>query len=181
MAAQLSPDMLQKLFALRDALAAAPRGEQTERVKAFAEFIGKKPNTVYRWLKDHSGRKTNRSPRADKGKTSVPIETLEMLAGMKREAVRGNGNKTLPTGVAMNILHTNGVEITVSKGRYNAILREKNLDVDSIMASRSHIQTRPEHVNQVFQVDPSLCVIYYMHGKQFIMRDDFYVTNKIFS
>jgi len=178
MAAQLSPDMLQQLFALRDALAAAPRGEQTARVKAFAEFVGKKPNTVYRWLKEHSGRKTNRSPRADKGKTSVPAETLEMLSGMKRECVRGNGNKTLPTGVAMNVMQENGVEITVSKSRYNALMRERNLDVDSIIASRSHIQTRPKHVNQVMQVDPSLCVIYYMHGRQFIMRDEEFYKNK---
>jgi hypothetical protein len=179
MAAQLSPDMLQQLFNLRDALATAPRGEQTERVVAFANFIGRSPQTVHRWLKDHSGRKTNRKLRADKGKSSVPTETIEMMAGMKRETVRGNGNKTLPTPVAMNILHGNGIEITVSKSRYNAIMRERNLDVDSIMASRSHIQTRPEHVNQVYQVDPSLCVIYYMGGKQRIMRDEEFYKNKL--
>jgi hypothetical protein len=178
MAAQLSPDMLQQLFALRDALAAAPRGEQTARVEAFAGFIGKSPQTIHRWLKEHSGRKTNRKTRADAGCTSVPTETIEMLAGMKREGVRGNGNKTLGTAVAMNILHENGVQITVSKSRFNAIMREKNLDVNSIMQSRSHIQTRPKHVNQVYQVDPSLCVIYYMHGRQFIMRDEEFYKNK---
>lgn len=178
MAMQLSPDMLQQLFLLRDALAAAPRGEQSAKVKAFAKSIDRSPQTIHRWLKNHSGRKTNRKPRADKGSTSVPTETLEMMAGMKRETVRGNGNKTLPTGVAMNILHQNGVEITVSKSRYNAIMREKNLDVDSIMASRTTITTRPKHVNQVYQVDPSLCVIYYMAGKQFIMRDEEFYKNK---
>lgn len=178
MATQLSADMHQQLFALRDALAAASRGERTARVAAFAGIIGKSPQTIHRWLNDHAGRKTNRKARADKGSTSVPTETLEMMAGMKREGVRGNGNKTLPTGVAMNILHQNGIEITVSKSRYNAIMREKNLDVDSIMASRTHIQTRPKHVNQVMQVDPSLCVIYYMHGRQFIMRDEEFYKNK---
>lgn len=178
MATQLSPDMLQQLFSLRDALNAAQHGEQTAQVEAFALRIGKRACTVWRWLKDHAGYQTGRKRRSDAGKTSVPTETLEMMAGMKREAVRGNGNKTLPTGVAMNILHQNGVEITVSKSRYNAIMREKNLDVDSIMASRTTITTRPKHVNQVYQVDPSLCVIYYMAGKQFIMRDEEFYKNK---
>lgn len=178
MATQLSPDMLQQLFALRDALNAARHGEQTAQVEAFADRIGKKACTVWRWLKDHAGYQSGRKKRADAGSTSVPIATLEMMASMKREAVRGNGNKTLPTGVAMNILHKNGVEITVSKSRYNAIMREKNLDVDSIMAARTTITTRPKHVNQVYQVDPSLCVIYYMHGKQFIMRDEEFYKNK---
>lgn len=179
MATQLSPDMLQQLFALRDALAAAPRGEQTARVEAFANFICKSPQTVHRWLKEHSGRKTCRKTRSDSGKTCVPTEHIEMMAGMKRENVRGNGNKTLGTGVAMNIMHSNGIEIKVGKARYNALMREKNLDVNSIMASRSHIQTRAKHVNQVMQVDPSLCVIYYMGGKQRMMRDEEFYKNKL--
>ena len=178
MAQQLSPDMLKQLFALRDRLDAMPFGGRSKHVESFAEFIGKKPCTVHRWLKVHSGRKTARKRRSDSGKTCVPTETIEMLAGMKRECVRGNGNKTLPTGVALNILHENGVEITVSQSRYNAIMRERKLDADSIMGSRTHIQTRPKHVNQVFQVDPSLCVIYYMGGKQFIMRDEEFYKNK---
>lgn len=177
--ATLSPDMLQQLFALRDVLVEAQHSEQTAKVKAFAERIGRSPQTVYRWLKDHAGRKTNRKARADKGTTAVSEAVIEMMAGMKREAVRGNGNKTMPTGVAMNILSRNGIEITVSKARYNAIMRERNLDVDSIIASRSHIRTRPDHVNQVYQVDPSLCVIYYMGGKQRIMRDEEFYKNKL--
>lgn len=179
MATQLSPDMLQQLFALRDALAAAPHGEQTARVKAFAKYIEKSPQTIHRWLKEHSGRNTARKKRSDAGSSCVPVEHIEMMAGMKRENVRGNGNKTLGTSVAMNIMHGNGIEITVSKSRYNALMREKNLDVDSIMVARSHIQTRAKHVNQVMQVDPSLCVIYYMGGKQRMMRDEEFYKNKL--
>lgn len=178
MATQLSPDLLQQLFALRDALLTAQHGERTAQVAAFAKFIGKSPQTVHRWLKEHSGRKTARKKRSDAGTSCVADETIDMMSGMKREGVRGNGNKTLPTGVAMNILHQNGVEITVSKSRFNALMRERQLDVDSVMQSRTHIQTRAAHVNQVMQVDPSLCVIYYMHGRQFIMRDEEFYKNK---
>lgn len=179
MASQLSPGLLQQLFVLRDALAAAPHGTQTVQVNAFAERIGRKANTVHRWLKDHAGRATDRKKRADAGRSCMPLETLEMIAGMKREGVRGQGKKIVPTGVAMNILDNNGVEITVSKSRCNALMREKRMDVDSVVNSRSHIQTRPEHVNQVFQIDPSLCVIYYMRGKQFMMRDEEFYKNKL--
>lgn len=179
MATQLSPDMLAQLFALRDALAAAPRGEQSARVESFARFIGKSPNTVHRWLKDHTGRKTNRKKRADAGSSCVPDGTLELIAGMQREGVRGNGKKIVPTAVAMNIAHSNGVSIHVTEGQFNRLMRAKRLDVASVVNSRSHIAMRAEHVNQEFQIDPSLCVIFYMAGKQFIMRDEEFYKNKL--
>lgn len=177
--AALSPDMLQQLFTLRDALNAAQHGEQTAQVEAFAGRIGKRACTVWRWLKDHAGYQSGRKRRADAGSTRLPTDTLEMIAGAKREAVRGNGNKTLGTPVAMNIAHTNGLEVNVGKSRINALMRGLKLDVDSVTNSRSHINTRPEHVNQVYQVDPSLCVIYYMGGKQRIMRDEEFYKNKL--
>ncbi|MDH2918478.1 MAG: hypothetical protein PXX73_04715 [Sideroxydans sp.] len=179
MATQLSPDMLEQLFALRDALAAAPRGEQSARLESFANFIGKSPNTVHRWLKDYAGRKTNRKTRADAGSSCVSDGTLELIAGMQREGVRGNGKKIVPTAVAMNIAHHNGVDIKVSEGQFNRLMRAKRLDVASVVSSRSHIAMRAEHVNQEFQIDPSLCVIFYLQGKQFIMRDEEFYKNKL--
>lgn len=179
MASQLSPDMLEQLFALRDALAAAPRGEQTARVAAFAEFIGKAPNTIWLWLKTHAGYETGRKKRSDAGGSRMADSTLDVMAAMKREGVRGNGKKTMPTPVAMNIAHVNGLEVNLSKSRINALMRAKRLDANSVMAARNTIQLRSEHPNHVHQIDPSLCVVYYMGGKQRIMRDEEFYKNKL--
>lgn len=179
MATQLSPDMLVQLFALRDALAAAPRGEQTARVAAFAEFIGKAPNTIWLWLKAHTGYESGRKKRSDAGGSRMADSTLEVMAAMKREGVRGNGKKTMPTPIAMNIAHVNGMEVNLSKSRVNALMRVKRLDAASVMGARNTIQLRSEHPNHVHQIDPSLCVVYYMGGKQRIMRDEEFYKNKL--
>jgi len=179
MATQLSPDMLQRLFTLRDALIAAPHGSQRALVVAFASDIGMQANTVYQWLKVHAGYQSGRKKRADAGSTRLPTETLEVIAAAKREGRRANDKDTMPTPIAMNIAHVNGMVVNVGKGRINALLRERGMDVESIANSRTHIQTRAAHVNQVIQVDPSLCVIYYMGGKQRIMRDEEFYKNKL--
>ncbi len=179
MVAKLSPDMLQQLFTLRDALTAAPHGEQTAHVEAFAQQIGKSVNTVWVWLKAHAGYQSGRKKRADAGSSRLPNETLEVIASAKREAVRGNGKATLPTEVAMNIVASNGLEVNVSASRINTLMRQQRIDVKSVMNARNHIQMRTEHPNQLHQIDPSLCLIYYMGGKQRIMRAEEFYKNKL--
>ena len=179
MAAQLSPDMLQQLFMLRDALTDTQHGEQTAKVEAFAKQIGKSVNTVWVWLKAHAGYTSGRKKRADAGNSRIAGEAIETIAAMKREGVRGNGKKTMPTPVAMNIAHVNGMEVNLSKGRINALMRERRLDAASVMAARNTIQLRSQHPNHVHQIDPSLCVVYYMGGKQRIMRDEEFYKNKL--
>ncbi|KAF0205509.1 MAG: integrase rve superfamily [Gallionellaceae bacterium] len=179
MAAQLSPDMLQQLFTLRDALNAAQHGEQTAQVEAFANRIGKSVNTVWVWLKSHAGYQSGRKRRADAGKTGISVDAIETIAAMKREGVRGNGKKTMPTCVAMNIAHVNGIEVNLSKSRINTIMREQRLDVASVVGARNTIQLRTEHPNHMHQIDPSLCLIYYMGGKQHAMRAEEFYKNKL--
>ena len=131
MAHQLAPDLLQELFALRDRIAAAPHGCATELVHNFASLIGRNPSTVYTWLRTHAGYRTGRKKRADAGTTALPKETLHFIAAAKREGIRGNGKATLPTAVAMNIAHTNGINVTVSEGRVNALLRAARMDAST--------------------------------------------------
>lgn len=177
--ATLSPDLLQQLFALRDALRAAPHGAQRQLVAAFAEQVGKGVNTVYIWLKAHAGYAPQRKQRKDAGSTRMDEAVLTAIGGMKREAVRGNGKKTMPTGISMNIAHVNGMTVNLSEGRINTLLRARRLDPASVMAARNTIQLRSEHPNHVHQIDPSLCVVYYMGGKQRIMRDEEFYKNKL--
>ncbi|MGQ0711009.1 MAG: transposase [Rhodoferax sp.] len=178
MAHKPAPDLLQELFALRERIAAAPHGGATELVHQFANLIGRSPATVYTWLRTHAGYRTGRKKRADAGTTALPKDTLHFIAAAKREAIRGNGKATLPTAVAMNIAHTNGIEVTVSESRVNALLRCARMDAKAQAAARNHITLRSLHPNHLHQIDPSLCLIYYTPKGQAIMRDEEFYKNK---
>jgi hypothetical protein len=175
---QLTPDMLRELLTLRDRIAQAPHGGATALVHQFARLIGKNPNTVYTWLRTHAGYESGRKKRADAGTTALAQETLHFIASAKREALRGNGKATLPTAVAMNIAHTNGIDIPVSEGRVNALLRAHRMDVKAQRAARNHITLRSLHPNHLHQIDPSLCLLYYTPRGQAIMRDEEFYKNK---
>lgn len=174
----ISPALAEELFSLRDRLAAAPHGEGVELVKKFSGLIGRSPQTVYGWLRRHAGYDSGRKRRADKGKTRMPDESLDFIAGAQREAVRGNGKLILPLAVAMDVAEANGYSVNVSKGRVGAILRARRMDAKSVTAARNHGALRSLHPNHVHQIDPSLCVLFYMNGQQRVMRDEEFYRNK---
>ena len=179
MATSLSPELLQELFTLRERINAAPHGEATEIVRRFAEVIGRNPNTIYTWLKKHAGFKTDRKKRADAGKTSLPDDTLSFIASVKREAVRGNGKDTMPIGVAMNIAANNGMEVNVSRSRVGVLMRQRRMDTKTVMSARNHIELRSLYPNHMHQIDPSLCLVYYMGKRQMVMREEEFYKNKL--
>lgn len=176
---RLAPDTMQALLDLRDRLAQAPRGTQTRLVHDFARAVGKSPSSIYAWLRTHAGVRRTRKKRSDAGSTALPRETLEFIAAVKREGVRGNGKATVPTAVAMNLAHANGIALPVSASRINALMRSRRMDAASQSAARSHIALRSLHPNHVHQIDPSLCLLYYTpRGEQKIIRDETSYKNK---
>jgi transposase InsO family protein len=173
-------DQLQELVALRDALRAAPPkgGERTRLIKAFAAARHQSTSTVYRWLKDHAGFETGRKRRADSGTSRLPVQSLEFIAGSIQQSVRRNGISTQPICVAMNIAHENGLVINVSESRIGALLRSQKMDVKTQATARNHQRLRSEHPNHVHQIDPSLCLVYYLGGRQQIMTEEQFNKNK---
>jgi|GEM_PF-272921 len=176
----LPPDTIKALVELRDRLSDAPAksGARDQLVRAFARLHGCQPSTVYRWLKVYAGHATGRKRRADAGSTRLPLDTLHFIAAAKREAVRDNNKATLPTAVAMNIAHTNGITVPVSESRVNALLRAHRMDVRAQMAARNHVTLRSLYPNHLHQIDPSLCLIYYTPRGQAIMREAEFNKNK---
>lgn len=184
MASALSPETLRDLLALRDQLLTAPPkgGQRGALVQAFVQAQGaKNAGTVYRWLKQHVGYKTERKRRTDSGTTRLPEESLNFLASSISQSVRNTGVSTKPICVAMNIAHANGMVVNVSASRVATLLRDKNLDVKTQANARNHLRMRSLHPNHVHQIDPSLCLIYYMGGKQCVMREEEYNKNKPFA
>lgn len=180
MATALPFDTLQALVALRDQLNAAPvkGGERGRLISDFGLLHGCKPATVYRWLTAHAGYDTGRKRRADAGSTRLPEETLRFMASSMKQSVRANGISTKPICVAMNIAHENGMTVNVGPSRVAALLRANKLDAKTQAEARNHQRMRVLHTNYVHQIDPSLCLVYYLGGRQHIMDEATFNKNK---
>ena len=175
----MTPELAQKLSRLADALTSAPHGNRTALIKQFAESVAASYATVYAWLKRHTYFEPRpRKRRADAGRTHVQQESLDFIAAAQREAVRGNGKQTMPLSVAMNIADANRLPINVCKSRLGALLRARRMNAKTMMAARNHGALRSLYPNHVHQIDPSLCVLYYINGRQHVMRDQEFNKNK---
>ncbi|MBE2242458.1 MAG: DDE-type integrase/transposase/recombinase [Burkholderiaceae bacterium] len=181
-AAALAPDVIAALTTLRDRLAALPPkgGERGRLVREFAALHGCAPQTVHAWLKRHAGRDTGRKKRADAGRTVIAESTLDFIAGSMKLGVRGSGQHIKPLAVAMNIADASGLEVNLSASRIGTLLRQRRLDVArQDESARNHIRMRSLFPNHVHQVDPSLCVVYYLHGRMCVMEEAEFNKNKL--
>jgi hypothetical protein len=173
-----SPEMLELLFALRRQLEAAAHGQGGPLIDGFAELHGRSNKTIWKWLRVHAGYNTGRKKRADAGTTKLPEESLVFIAASKNLSVRANGKATKPTGVAMNIADANGLAVNIGASQINRILRSRKLDTKSQANARNHTQMRSLYPNHVHQIDPSLCLIYYVGKRQMMMTEAEFNKNK---
>lgn len=174
----MPPEVLVSLVALRDRLTAAPHGERRSMVEAYASSTGRSTGTVYNWLRDHANYESGRKRRSDAGTSRLSGDTLELIAAMRQEGLRQNGKQTLPLGVALNVADINGADINVSQSQVARLLRQRRMDTATVGASRSTGELRTEFANQVHQIDPSLCLLYYMGGRQHLMTEQKFYKNK---
>ena len=182
MRSKLSPSLIKALFDLKEKVQATRHGVKAKLVADFAAMQGNSPATVYGWLKTQCGYMgssgAGRKTRADRGNTAIKDDAITFLAAAKRESMRGNGKGIMPTNVAMNVADQNGMDICLSRGRINSILRERGLTNDALAAPRDTTRLRSLHPNHVHQIDPSLCVLFYMGGRQHIMDEAVFNKNK---
>ncbi|MFN3987613.1 MAG: hypothetical protein ACK4KV_19150 [Rhodocyclaceae bacterium] len=179
MAAQLTPEARDYLRDLACRLDAAPHGGKGALVSAAAAFLGWSPQTVHRHLKSAAGRNTGRATRRDKGSTTVPAEALLALGAAQREAIRDNGKQALFTTTARSVLEQNSYRFGCSTGHLNRLLRARKLDVAAQRNVDPVQALRAPHPNHTHEIDPSLCLVYYLRGKQHSLRDREFYKNKL--
>lgn len=158
----------------------AGHGKSGELLASAQAFLGWSRSRLYRQLNKQAGWISGRATRSDKGRTKQNEQALELLAALKKEGVRKNGKATVHTPTAASLAQVNGAEISVSPSRINRLLKDRRLDTTSQLRASAHTTMRALHPNHVHQVDPSLCLIFYMpNGEQRIMRDDEFYKNKL--
>ena len=172
-------NVTQYLAELAGKLDRAQHGERGHLVSTAAKFLCWSDQRVYNQLKRRCAWNSGRKPRADKGTTAQPLDALKVVGSMQRQSVRKNGKLVLHLPTALSIAATNGKPIAVSRGRFGRLLRDRKLDARSQSRDRPAQSMRSLHPNHLHQVDPSLCLVYYLNGEQQIMRDDKFYKNKL--
>lgn len=171
-------EMMEQLLTLRRQLETAEHGEGGRLIEEFSRRHGRSKQTVWRWLSVFAGYDSGRKKRSDTGLSRLPTESLLFIASTKQMSVRANGKNTKPTGVAMNIADANGIKVNVSASSINRMLRQRKLDAKSQAAARNHTRLRSLHPNHVHEVDPSLCLVFYIGSRQMIMTEEQFNKNK---
>ena len=117
-----------------------------------------------------SGRKV----RSDKGKHQLEFKELQTISSAWLHIRRNNGKTMMTLERIMKILRTNGkikAEFTdentgeirpYSTSSVERALRNANLHPDQLLRPAPVVQLQSRHPNHVWQIDPSLCVLYYL-------------------
>ena len=177
--AALSPEACDYVRQLARRLDDAAHGTGTHLVREAGQFLGLSVATVYRHLKAVAGWSSGRKARSDKGSTSVSPEALVTMGAAQRESISAGGKQRLFTTTARGILEQNGHTFGVSNGHINKLLRDRRLNVAAQRVAEPVQAQRAPHPNHTHQIDPSLCAIYYLKGRQYIIREDEFYKNKL--
>ena len=148
-------------------------GETEKEIQAGCEQTGLSRATFLRQIKPYrpaSGRKV----RSDKGKHQLESADLEMISAALVHMRRKNGKTMATLERVLDILRANNKiraefvdEKTGEVRPYSATsveraLRNANMHPDQLLRPTPVVQLQSKHPNHVWQIDPSLCVLYYL-------------------
>ena len=157
---------LDYLRQLADNIDKAKHGEVTPLIDKAAVFLNCSNKQVYAKLKGAGlSRKTKsgtRKPRADKGKSTITREQAELIGGMILVATRANGKRILSVKDAAEILRADGKLPDVDTTTILRALRAYHCHPDQLATPTAHTQQRSLHPNHVWQIDASVCVLFYL-------------------
>lgn len=164
------------LIDLREKLQAARHGEKGPLIAAACARLGCDEKTVYRKLAEAGGT-TKRKVRSDKGNTVYTRRHLMLISGMLTETTRRNGKQLLTVEDAIELAHANGhLPEKLSASRVAQLLREHMLHPEQLSAPSAATALRSLHPNHCWQIDASVCVLFYIKGKglQSMPAEEFY-------
>ena len=183
---------MQQLTAVAQAAATAPHGGKAAVYAAACAQLGCSLQTLHRWLKDVRVA-TPRKQRADAGAVALTRQEALTLSAFLMESHRKTGKRLMSIAEALEILRANGELraerldaatgelLPLSAGAVASALRAYRLHPDQINRPAPSVELRSLHPNHVWQIDASLCVLYYLHarteaeaGLQVMERERFY-------
>jgi hypothetical protein len=144
-------------------------GKATNVMRRYMECTGKSKQQLYRIAKDNGYKpKTKRKRRCDLGTCCLTDEQIGYVAGRLHTSARQIKGVIIPVEKALEDAFDNGIidRGSISVSRMQAILRERGLNAEALNVQEPHIEMRSLHPNHVHEWDVSVCIQYYLKGKQ---------------
>lgn len=184
----------ERLVAIAQSARLAPHGEKGRIYDEAARSLGISRATLMSKLQDINGRQRKR--RADAGQVELDRAEADLLSAYLTESRRANAKRLLSAEDAVEQLRaagrilaarvdeTTGEVFPLSISAITRALRTYGMHPDQLKrpAPVTHLISR--HPNHVWQLDPSLCVLYYLRpskdaasGLQ-VMAEDVFYKNK---
>ena len=145
-------------------LTEAGHGKRGLIIKRACEYLTISNAELYRRLANvgfTSGRKT----RSDKGNTVVSTEAAELVGGLVINAMSKTGKKRMSIKQALEVAQDNGKAPAVSAATISRIMKQNMCHPAQLTAPTAHIRQRSLHPNHVWQIDASICVVFYLKHK----------------
>lgn len=163
---------MQTLQAIAARLSAAPHGGRGAIVTEGARLLGISKQALYGRLKT-VGFTSGRKLREDRGDTRVTEEGMAAVSGFLQASRRTNGKRLLPVQDAIDIAVENGLLAErVSANTMLRIMRREGCHPTQLARPTPHTSMRSLHPNHVWQLDASICVIYYLRNGRVGVMDE---------
>lgn len=163
---------MQLLQSIADRLRAAPHGGRRAIVDDGAAALGVSAQTLYQRLRG-VGFSSGRKLRADRGDTRVSAEGMRNVAAILQASRRTTGKRLLPVCDAMSVAAANGLLTEqVSPSTLLRVMRREGCHPDQLDRATPHTPMRSLHPNHVWQLDASVCVIYYLKSGRVGVMDE---------
>jgi len=164
---------LAELHALRARLADARHGEKSKLVEEAAQRLTCSVKKIWSELRE-LGATGERRRRADAGQSKVSDAEVMKVAGILSAAYRDNNKRLMSFSRAIAHARANGwLSVDCSVATLSRRMQELNVHPDQVERPQSHVNLRSDHPNHVWQIDPSLCVLYRLpDGRVRVTRAD---------
>ena len=185
----LPPALTEEL--VRADLALVQHGQKGQALAAIMARTGLSRATVYAHLRATTVRPP-RKRRNDAGQSALPRDEALVISTLLMESHRRNGKRLMSIGQAVDTARSNGLvkaEVVdddgvirqLSESAIASALRNYGLHPKQLLRPSPTVELRSLHPNHVWQLDASLCVLYYLEtadpraqGLQVMDADKFY-------
>lgn len=144
-------------------VAVAAHGECGAIVQRSATVLGlsvQRTHTLVTQAARQLGLGKQRKRRSDAGESAISTTELELIAGTMLHDRRA-GKEMISLSETIDLLHAAGkLAARLSASHVAHLLRQRGLDGRSLAQPKPHVSMRTEHMNAVWQVDASVCVLY---------------------
>lgn len=163
---------LDYLRALVARLDAAGHGQRGPLIDEATQWLSVSKPTLYARLRA-VGWSSERKLRADKGDSRVTEAEVKAVAGILRASQRNTGKELLAVGDAIDMALANGLLAErISPETMLRLMRRYHCHPRQLAQPEPHVNMRSLHPNHVWQLDASVCVLYYLRNGRCGVMDE---------